>query len=105
MAMKHPVHPGEIIREEYLKPLRLSITEAAKQIGVTRKVLSDLVNERAGVSPLMALRLSIAFGTSAEVWLTMQTGYDLAKERNNPVLSRVQRIYRSGLQNTSTGNP
>lgn len=74
----------------------LSITEAAKQIGVTRKALSELVNERTGVSPLMALRLSIAFDTSAEVWLTMQTGYDLAKERGNPVLSRVQQIYRAG---------
>lgn len=77
--MKSPVHPGEIIREEYLIPLGLSITAAAKKMGVTRKALSNLVNERAGVSPLMAWRLSIAFDTSPELWTNMQTGYDLAK--------------------------
>jgi len=96
MQMKSPVHPGEIIREEYLKPLGLTITDAAAKIGVTRKALSELVNEKAGVSPLMALRLSIAFGTSPEVWLNMQTGYDLARERDNPALATVQQIYRPG---------
>lgn len=92
--MNNPVHPGEIIREEYLKPLGLSITEAAKNIGVTRKALSELVNEKAGVSPLMAWRLSIAFGTSPKLWTDMQAGYDLARERDNPALKSVQPLYR-----------
>lgn len=91
--MKNPVHPGEIIREEYLKPLGLSITEAAGKIGVTRKALSELVNEKAGISPLMAWRLSIAFGTTPEVWTSMQTGFDLAKERDNPLLKSVKPLY------------
>lgn len=95
MRMKNPVHPGEIIREEYLKPLGLSITEAAKKIGVTRKALSELVNEKAGISPLMAWRLSIAFGTTPELWVNMQTGYDLARERDNPALTTVQQLYSS----------
>lgn len=96
MRMKNPVHPGELLREEYLEPLGLSITAAAEKIGVTRKALSELVNERSGVSPLMAWRLSIAFGTSPELWTNMQTGYDLAQERDNPALTTVQNIYRPG---------
>ncbi len=86
MGMKNPVHPGEIIREEFLIPLGLSVTTAAEKIGVMRKALSELVKERAGVSPLMAWRLSIAFDTSPGLWTSMQTGYDLAKERENPAL-------------------
>jgi addiction module HigA family antidote len=94
MRMKNPVHPGEILREEYLIPLGLSIKAAAEKIGVTRKALSEVVNERAGVSPLMAWRLSIAFSTSPELWTAMQMGYDLAKERDNPALRTVQLIHR-----------
>ena len=67
--MHNPPHPGEIIRAFCLEPLGLSVTEAAKALGVSRKTLSAILNERAGISPEMAVRLSIAFDTSSESWL------------------------------------
>ncbi len=75
--MYNPCHPGEILREDYLLPLNISITEFAKQIGVSRKVLSDVVNEKAGISPMMSLRLSKALSKTPQFWLTMQMNYDL----------------------------
>jgi addiction module HigA family antidote len=75
--MHNPPHPGEVIRELCLKPLDLSVTDAAKHLGVSRKALSELLNGRVGVSPEMAVRLSIAFDTTAESWLSMQMEYDL----------------------------
>jgi addiction module HigA family antidote len=77
MKMHNPPHPGEIIRALCLEPLGLTVTEAAEALGVSRKTLSAILNGRAGVSPEMAVRLSIAFGTSSESWLTQQTQYDL----------------------------
>ncbi len=77
--MYDPCHPGEILWEEYLSPLNISITEFAKQIGVSRKVLSDVVNEKAGISPVMSLRLSKALNKSPQFWLTIQMNYDLFK--------------------------
>jgi len=77
MLMHNPPHPGEIIKELCLEPLGISVTAAAKGLGVSRKTLSALLNGRAGVSPEMAIRLSIAFDTSAESWLNQQTQYDL----------------------------
>ncbi|MDR4466252.1 MAG: HigA family addiction module antitoxin [Nitrospira sp.] len=78
MRMKNPPHPGRIIRQECLEPLGLSVTGAAKHLRVTRQTFNNLVNERAGVSPEMAIRLSKAFGSSPEVWLGLQLDYDLA---------------------------
>jgi addiction module HigA family antidote len=75
--MHNPPHPGEIIRDQCLEPLALSVTDAAKGLGVTRKALSELLNGHAGVSPEMAIRLERAFGSSAETWLRMQLAYDL----------------------------
>lgn len=75
--MYNPCHPGEILREDYLKPLTISVTEFARQLGVSRKVLSDVINEKAGISPLMSLRLSKALNKSPQFWLTMQINYDL----------------------------
>jgi antitoxin HigA-1 len=75
--MYNPCHPGEILWEEYLKPLKISITDFAKQIGISRKVLSDVVNEKAGISPVMSLRLSKALNKSPQFWLSMQMNYDL----------------------------
>ena len=75
--MHNPPHPGEIIKERCLEPLGLSVTNAAKGLGVTRKALSELINGRSGVSPEMALRLEQAFGSTAETWLRMQLEYDL----------------------------
>lgn len=77
MLMHNPPHPGEIIKELCLDPLDLSVTEASKALGVSRKTLSAVLNGRAGISPEMAIRLSIAFNTSSESWLMQQTQYDL----------------------------
>ena len=77
MNMHNPPHPGEVLKELCLEPLELSVTRAAEALGVSRKTLSAILNGRAGISPEMAIRLSIAFGTSAESWLTQQAQYDL----------------------------
>ena len=77
MKMHKPPHPGEILRELCLEPLGLTVTETAKALGVSRKTLSAILNERAGISPEMAIRLSIAFDTTAESWLRQQVQYDL----------------------------
>jgi addiction module HigA family antidote len=77
MGMHNPPHPGEIIREFCIQPLDLTVTEAAKAVGVTRKTLSALLNGRSGISPEMALRLSKVFGRSPEGWLKLQLQYDL----------------------------
>jgi addiction module HigA family antidote len=74
---RKPTHPGEIIKEEYMKTLCLTVTSLADSLGVSRKTLSTIVNERAAVTPDMALRLSRAFSTSPELWLNMQKSYDL----------------------------
>ena len=76
MAMHDPAHPGEIIREECLAPLGLTVTAAAEGLGVSRKALSTLLNGHAGVSPEMAIRLEKAFGSTEETWLRMQLQYD-----------------------------
>jgi addiction module HigA family antidote len=77
MLMHNPPHPGEVLRSLCLEPLGLSVTAAAKALGVSRKTLSTLLNGHAGISPEMAIRLSIAFDTSAESWLQQQLHYDL----------------------------
>jgi addiction module HigA family antidote len=92
MAMYNPPHPGEVIRELCLQPLGISVTAAAKGLGVTRKALSELLNGKSGVSPSMAMRLAIAFDTSPESWLNMQQPYDLYRARKNPALRRVKRL-------------
>ena len=77
MKMHNPPHPGEIVRSLCLEPLELTVTDAAAALGVSRKTLSAILNGRAGISPEMAVRLSMAFSTSAESWLNQQTQYDL----------------------------
>ena len=89
--MHNPAHPGEVLREYLLEGV--SIGEVAKRLGVTRQALSALLNGRAGVSAPMALRLEAALGTSAEMWLNMQTSHDLWRARKRP--SRVQRMSAS----------
>ncbi len=81
MSMHNPPHPGEIVRHECLEPLGLTVTRAAQGLGVTRRALSDIVNEKAGVSVEMSIRLSRAFGSTPETWLGMQTAYDLWQVR------------------------
>jgi len=93
MQMYDPPHPGEVLRELCLEPLGLSVTRAAKALGVSRKTLSALLNGRTGISPEMAIRLSIAFDTSAESWLNQQTQYDLWQARQRQREMKVERLY------------
>jgi addiction module HigA family antidote len=79
--MKKPPHPGEIIREEVIRPLGLSVTAAAGALGVTRQALSAFLNERSDLSPEMALRIGVALGPRAEVMMGIQTDYDMARAR------------------------
>lgn len=79
MPMKNPPHPGEIIRDLYVEPLGLTVTQAAAGLGVSRMTLSLLLNGHAGISPEMAVRLSRAFGRTPEAWLQLQMQYDLAQ--------------------------
>ena len=74
---RKPTHPGIIIKEDVLKPLNLSVTDAAKDLGVTRKALSELINERSSLSPDMAVRIARATNTSPESWMNMQQKLDL----------------------------
>lgn len=90
--MHNPPHPGEIIRELCLEPLGLSVTRAAEALGVSRKTLSAILNRRAGISPEMALRLSKAFGTSAESWLNQQVQYDLWLAEQNSDVRNVEQL-------------
>ena len=87
--MYNPPHPGEVVRQLCIEPLSLSITEAAKGLGVSRTALSELLNGRRGISPEMAIRLSVAFGGSAESWITQQAQYDLWK-----AMQRADKIKR-----------
>lgn len=75
--MHSPPHVGEILRELYLEPLNISVSEAADHLGVTRQALSRLINEKTGISAEMAIRLSKAFNTSAEFWMNLAKQYEL----------------------------
>jgi addiction module HigA family antidote len=88
-----PPHPGEILRDLCLEPLELSITETAAALGVSRKTLSAILNGRAGISPEMALRLSIAFDTTPESWLSQQAQYDLWNARQEGKDMKVKKLY------------
>jgi addiction module HigA family antidote len=74
---RQPTHPGKIIREDYLIPLALTVSELAENLGVSRKTLSKIINERGAVTPDMALRLSRAFDTTPDFWLNLQKNFDL----------------------------
>ena len=69
---RRPTHPGTVFYEDVMKPLNLSVTKTAELLGVSRKALSEFINEKSSLSPDMALRISIATGTSAESWMNMQ---------------------------------
>ena len=92
MSMKTPPHPGRIVRQECIEALGLTVTAAAKGLGVTRKALSELVNGKSGISPEMAVRLSKAFGSSPELWLGLQMDYDLAKLQSAAGKIKVHRF-------------
>ena len=91
MRMKNPPHPGSIVLHDCIEPLALTITEAAAALQVTRTTLSELVNGKRGISPVMALRLEQVFGGSAESWLVQQAHYDLAQIKpHGETLKRLQ---------------
>ncbi len=92
MAMKNPPHPGLSVRHDCLEPLGLSVTEAAKKLGVSRKQLSDIVNRHSGISPEMAIRLDKAFGGGADTWVRLQAAYDLAQAMRHAGRIKVERL-------------
>ncbi len=92
MRMKKPPHPGKAVRVDCLEPYDLTVTAGAKVLGVARQTLNNLVNENSGVSPEMAVRLSKAFGGTAESWLRMQLAYDLAQTLKNEANINVKRF-------------
>jgi addiction module HigA family antidote len=92
MPMKNPPHPGLHVRHDCLEPLKLSVTEGAKVLGVSRQALNNLVNGKSGISPEMAVRLSKAFGGSPAVWLKMQLDYDLKQIARTASKINVRRV-------------
>lgn len=92
MLMHNPPHPGQVLKQLCLEPLGLTVTRTAEALGVSRKTLSAILNERAGISPEMAVRLSIAFGTSSESWLNQQVQYDLWQAEQHRRELRVKKL-------------
>ncbi|MGV1014805.1 MAG: HigA family addiction module antitoxin [Methyloceanibacter sp.] len=95
MPMKTPPHPGLSVRHDCLEPLGLSVTDAARRLGVSRKQLSDVLNGHSGISPEMAIRLDKAFGGGADTWFRLQAAYDLAQAMKKASTIKVQRIIRA----------
>jgi antitoxin HigA-1 len=101
MRMHNPPHPGEVIKILCLEPLGVTVTQAAEALGVSRKTLSAILNGRAGISPEMAVRLSIAFDTSSESWLNQQTQYDLwhaERRRKRLRVVKLAPLHRTGAR-------
>ena len=96
MRMARPAHPGQFIRMEVIEPLGLSVTEAAKVLGVSRPALSALLNARAALSPDMALRIEKAFGPKMDTLLRMQTAYEIAEARDREAEIKVKRYTGKG---------
>jgi antitoxin HigA-1 len=92
MPMKAPPHPGQSVRVGCLEPYGLTVTEAAKVLGVTRQSLNNVINGHSGISPEMAIRLSKAFGSTPETWLRMQMAYDLVQAQQKSDTSTVKRF-------------
>ena len=80
---KNAPHPGEIIREFYMEPINLTVTDLAKKMGIARPNLSAIINGRAGISALMAIKLSKAFKTSVQFWINLQNNYELSQALKN----------------------
>jgi antitoxin HigA-1 len=92
MAMKNPSHPGQSVRADCIEPLGLTVTAAAKALGVSRQALNNLIHGQAAISPEMAIRLDKAFGGGAETWLRLQVAYDLAQAEKEADKIKVRRI-------------
>jgi len=90
---RRPTHPGNIIKEDYLLPLSVSIKDLAETLGISRKTLSKIINERGSITPDMALRLSRAFDTTPDFWLNLQKNFDLWQaERQSQEWKKVKRF-------------
>jgi addiction module HigA family antidote len=88
---RQPTHPGGILKRHYIEPLSLTISEIAKDLGVSRKAISKIVNEKGSITPDMALRLSKAFNTTPELWLNLQSKYNLwIAEQNCDGLEKIE---------------
>jgi addiction module HigA family antidote len=94
IRMKSPAHPGGFVKSEIVEALELSVTDAAKALGVTRPALSALLNERAALSSEMALRIEKAFGVSMDTLMRMQNSYDIAQTRRRAGKIKVARFVR-----------
>ena len=92
MTMKNPPHPGIVVLQECIEPMGLTITDAAEALGVTRNTLSELVNEKRGISPEMAVRLAKVFGGTEQGWLVQQAQYDLAHVRRDRIKLKKLKI-------------
>ena len=92
MPMKNPPHPGLSVRADCLEPLGLSVTEAAKILGVSRQALNNLIHGQAGISPELAIRLDKAFGSAADTWLRLEAAYDLAQAEKDADKIKVRRV-------------
>lgn len=101
MAIKNPAHPGKIIKHDCMEALGLNVTDAAEALGVVRTTLSRVINEKASVSPEMAIRVSKAFGGTPEHWLRMQLAYDVAQMRDQIDRIQVKRLHMPDAPQTS----
>jgi antitoxin HigA-1 len=97
MPMKNPPHPGLSVRHDCIEALKLTVTQAAKILGVTRQALNNLINGKSGISADMALRLDKAFGGGAETWLRLQMAYDLSQARQHEGKIKVKHVARHKL--------
>jgi addiction module HigA family antidote len=95
MEMYNPPHPGEILREETLPSLNITITEFARLLDTSRQAISEIINEKRGISPQMALKLAKALGTSPDVWLGLQLKYDLWQAKQSTNLEKVHIIKKT----------
>jgi addiction module HigA family antidote len=92
MSMKNPVHPGVLLKDNIVT-LGISVTEFAFKLGISRQIVSKIINKRAGISVEMALKLAKAFSTTPEFWINMQTQYDLAQARKTTDVNNIQVMY------------
>jgi len=92
---RKPTHPGEILKEEFLVPFGLSQSQLAQELNTTFRTINEIVNEKRNISPEMAIKLSLYFGTTPELWLNLQNQYDLfmAKQKRRALLEKI-RPYR-----------
>lgn len=106
MAMHNPPHPGRLVRRALIDGTGLTITKAAEALGVGRVTLSNVVNEHTGISPEMAVRLSIALNTSSEMWMNMQAAYDLwqAQQKGKTIMKQVTIINKPGKNHFPSGH-